>query len=134
MIRLPVLAGGVAIYLVARWIARRRRRAIVRLRDGGRVRLLSSVALLDGSGSGSDLLALEYVSALATPDPEELRMEARSILQTVGARSEYARCRTALVTPRQRGQRRADPAPRELTFSFHRGDPGSDWYPAEGVE
>ena len=71
MIRLPLLAGGLAVYLGARYLARRRARSVVRLRNGRKVRLVSSVALLNGSPG--DLLALEYLSALPAPAPEEVR-------------------------------------------------------------
>ena len=95
MVRLPYLVAGAAIFLAVRVLSRRQRN-IVRLRNGKQVKLLSSVALLDGS-DGS-LLALEYVSELRDPAPEELRLEARNLLQTVAARAEYATCRSALVS------------------------------------
>ena len=132
MIRLPLLAAGLAVYLGVRWLSRRRRGSVVRLRDGRKVRLVSSVALLNGSSS--DLLALEYLSALPDPALEELRLEARSLVQTVGGRSEYGGCRSAVVTARRRHQPPVDPASRELIFSFRRNDSGSDWYPTEGLE
>jgi hypothetical protein len=124
-----LLAGGVAIYLGARFLSRRRGKNIVRLRDGRRVRLQSSVALLDGSAG--NLLALEYVTALPEPAPEELRLEARSLVQTVGARAEYGPCRSAVVTAYPRVGRERERASGALTFSFRRGDSGSDWYPTE---
>ena len=127
MIRLPFLAAGLAIYLGVRFLSRRRDRSVIRLRDGRRVRLLSSVALLHGSAS--DLLALEYVSAASDPPQEELRLEARSLVQTVGARAEYASCRNAVVTVhRSRGL--SEPG---LTFAFHRAGSGSDWHPADDL-
>lgn len=123
MIRLPFLAAGLAVYLGLRLLARRRGRRTIRLRDGRRVRLLSSVALL--GGSASDLLALEYVSR--SPDPaDELGNEARSLVEAVGARAEYGSCRNAVVTVR----RRASPDS-GVTFSFRRGDTGSDWHPTD---
>jgi hypothetical protein len=131
LIRLPFLAGGLAIYLGLRFLSRRRRRGVIRLRDGRQVKLQSSVALLNASASS--LLALEYVSALPDPAPEELRLEARNLVQTVGARSQYAACRSAVVTARRQG-RHADPDPTALTFTFRRGDSESDWYPTEGLE
>lgn len=130
MIRLPLLAAGLAIYLGARFLSRRRRN-VVRLRNGRRIKLLSSVALLDGSEG--NLLALEYCSELPDPAPEELRLEARSLVQTVGARAEYATCRSALVSVRCPGERRAERFSQEVTFTFHREDSASDWYPADGL-
>lgn len=125
MIRLPFIAAGLAFYVGARYVSRRRRRGMVRLRDGRRVRLLSSVALL--GDSASDLLALEYVSLTPDPQPDDLGDEARSLVETVGARPEYASCRSAVVTVRRRAS--ADRGP---TFAFRRGDRGSDWHPADG--
>ncbi len=122
MIRLPFLAGGVALYLGVRFLSRRRGKNVVRLRDGRRVRLRSSVALL--SGSSSDLLALEYITAIAGAPPEELRLEARGLVQIVGSRAEFAACRSAVVTA----------VPVHLTFSFRRADAGTDWYPTTGAE
>ena|SRR5688572_8179046 len=127
--RLPLLAAGLAIYFGARFLSRRRRN-VVRLRNGRRVKLLSSVALIDGSGG--NLLALEYCSDLPDPAPEELRLEARSLVQTVGARAEYATCRSALVSVRRGGERRGRRTSQEIGFTFQREDPGSDWYPADG--
>lgn len=99
----------------------RRRQSIVRLRDGRRVRLSSSVALLGGS---SNLLALEYVTETADAPPEELRLEARGLAQIVGSRAQFAACRSAVVTA----------LPRRLTFSFRRADSGTDWYPTDDTE
>lgn len=132
MIGLPLLAGGLALYLGVRFLARRRSRNVIRLRNGRRVRLVSSVALL--SGSPSDLLALEYVSTAKEPGPEGLRLEAQNLVQTVGARAEYAACRSAVVTARPRGARGDDPAAQELIFTFRRGDPVSDWIPTEALD
>jgi hypothetical protein len=131
LIRLPILVAAVAIYFGARFLSARRQRNVVRLRNGRRIKLVSSVALLDGS-EGS-LLALEYLSELPDPDADELRVEARSLLQTVGARAEYATCRSALVSVR-RQEGHAGPESRQLTFTFLRGDSGADWVPADGVE
>ena len=131
MIRLPLLAAGLAIYLGARFLSRRRQRNVVRLRNGRRIELLSSVALLDGSDG--NLLALEYFSELADPAPDELRLEARSLVQTVAARAEYAACRSALVSVRRPGERRAERISQEVTFTFQRSDSGSEWYPADGL-
>ena len=130
MIRLPLLAAALAIYLGARFLSRRRQRNVVRLRNGRRITLLSSVALLDGS-DGS-LLALEYFSELPDPVPENLRLEAHSLLQAVGARAEYATCRAALVSVRRPGEPPAERISQEVTFTFQRGDSGSDWHPADG--
>ena len=127
--RLPLLAAGLAIYFGGRFLSRRRRN-VVRLRNGRRVKLLSSVALIDGSGG--NLLALEYCSDLPDPAPEELRLEARSLVQTVGARAEFATCRSALVSVRRAGERRARRISQEITFTFQREESGSSWYPADG--
>jgi hypothetical protein len=128
----PLLAAGLAIYVGARFLSRRRQRNVVRLREGGRVKLLSSVALLDGSDG--DLLALEYSSELHDPAPDQLRQEAHSLLRTVGARAQYATCRSALVSVwvRRQGERRTDPVAPEASFTGVRGAAGSDWYPADG--
>jgi hypothetical protein len=131
MIPLPFIAGGLAIGLGLRILARRRERSIVRLRDGRRVRLLSSVALMNGSAT--DLLALEYRTAMPDPAPEELGLEARSLVQTIGARAEYAACRTAVVTARP-ARRAVTRARADLSFSFRRGDSGLDWYPTERLD
>jgi hypothetical protein len=109
-----------AIYLGVRFLSSRRQRNVVRLRNGRRIKLLSSVALLDGSEG--DLLALEYVSELLDPTPDALRLEARNLVQTVAARAEHATCRSALVTVGR------------VTFTFLRGESGSDWYPANEPE
>jgi hypothetical protein len=128
---LPLLAAGLAIFFGARFLSRRRQRNVIRLRGGGRVRLLSAVALLDGSEG--DLLALEYSSELTDPAQDKLLHEARSLVRTVDARAEYATCRSALVSVWvRRGERRADPVSQESTFTFVRSDPGSDWHPADG--
>ena len=80
MIRPPLLAAALALYFGARFLlVRRRNRNVVRLRGGGTVKLLSSVALLNGSDG--DLLALEYLSELPEPAADNLRTEARSLLQ-----------------------------------------------------
>ena len=129
MIGLPLLAAGVAIYLSARYLVRRRRRNVVRLRSGGTVKLLSSVALLDGSDG--DLLALEYLTALPDPAPGELRIEARNLLQDVGSRWEYATCRSALVSVHRRGKGRTGPSSQEVTLTFLRQGAKADWYPAD---
>lgn len=131
MIRLPLLAGGLVIYLGLRSLWRGRGKNVVRLRDGRRVRLQSSVALLNGSAN--DLLALEYATALPDAAPEELRLEALSLVQTVGSRAEYQRCRSAVVTARSRGERRLS-SPKEHTFTFRRNEPGPDWYPTDGLD
>lgn len=120
MVPFPVLMAGVAIYLGVRFLSSRRRRNVVRLRNGRRIKLLSSVALLDGSDG--NLLALEYVSELRDPTPDALRLEARSLVQTVAARAEYATCRSALVSVAG------------VTLTFLRGESGSDWYPADEPE
>lgn len=115
MVRLPLVAGGLAIYVALRFLAGRRKRQFVRLADGRRVRLLSAVALLDGSAN--DLLALDYVPGVRSADPEALRLEAHRVLEAVSQRAEYARCSTAVVTARER------------VLTFRRGDAGWAWYP-----
>ena len=127
----PLLAAGLAVYVGARFLARGRW-SVIRLRGGGRVKLLSSVALIDGSEGG--LLALEYASELIDPAPDKLRQEAHNLVQTVGARAEYATCRSALVSVSvgRTGERATDIASQECTFAFDRGDSRSDWIPAEG--
>jgi hypothetical protein len=132
LIGLPFLAAGLAIYFGVRFLSRRRTRNVIRLRDGRRVRLLSSVALL--GGAASDLLALEYFSASPDQSPEALQHEALSLVQTVGARAEYATCQRAIVAVRRQGGRQAGPAAPELTFTFRRGDSGSDWNPTDGLQ
>lgn len=131
MISLPFIAAGLAIWLGVGLLARRQKRSIVRLRNGRQVRLLSSVALL--SGSATDLLALEYQTALPDLAPEELALEARSLVQALGARMEYAGCHTAVVTVRPMDQAAA-PGRAALTFSFRRGDSALDWYPIDRLD
>jgi hypothetical protein len=127
----PLLAAVLAVYFGARILSRRRQRNVVRLRGGGRVKLLSSVALLDGSEG--DLLALEYASELTDPTPDKLWQEARTLVQTVGSRAEYATCRSALVSAsvRRTGERGTDTVSQERTFTFARSDSGSGWQPAD---
>ena len=128
MTPLPLLAAGLAVFLGARVLARRRQKNVIRLRDGGRIKLLSAVALLDGSEG--DLLALEYASDLTDPPTGQLRHEALALVRTVGARTQYATCRSALVSVSAR--RSGERVSRESTFTFVRSDSGSDWYPADG--
>ena len=131
MIPLPLVATGLAIFLGARYLLRRWKRNVVRLRNGGTVKLLSSVALLDGSDG--DLLALEYLTALPDPSPGELRIEARNLLQDVGSRWEYATCRSALVSVHRRGEGRTGPSSQEVTLTFLRQGAEADWYPTDGA-
>ena len=132
MSRLPYLAAVLALYLGARFLAHRRNRSTIRLRDGRRVKLISSVALLDGSPG--DLLALEYSSPLPERPPEEVQREALSLVETVGARAQYATCRAAVVAVRRQGRRNDESGDAELTFTFRRGDSSTGWYPTEGLE
>jgi len=132
LFRLPYLAAVLALYLGVRLIAGRRSRSTIRLRDGRRVKLISSVALLHGSPG--DLLALEYSSPLPDGAPEEVQREALSLVETVGARAQYATCRAAIVAVRRAGGRRRDPASVELTFTFRRADSENGWYPTEALE
>lgn len=104
----------------------------MRLRDGHRVTLVSSVALV--GDSAGDLLALEYVSFLRAPTPQELRQEASSLVDTVGARASYAGCRLAVVTVRGGRAREGDTSSPEPTFTFRRVDAGSGWVPAENPD
>ena len=82
--RLPLFMAGVAIYFAGRFLSGRRQRNVVRLRNGRRIKLLSSVALLDGSDG--DLLALEYVSELRDPTPGEVSRALQTV-STVAIRS-----------------------------------------------
>jgi hypothetical protein len=115
LVRLPWVAGGLAIYVALRFLAGRRKRQFVRLADGRRVRLLSAVALLNGSPN--DLLALDYVPGVRSSDPEALRLEAHRVLEAVAQRAEYAGCTTAVVTARER------------VLMFRRDEAGRVWYP-----
>jgi hypothetical protein len=130
--RLPFLAAVLTVYLGVRYLTRLRSRSTIRLRDGRRVKLISSVALLDGSPG--DLLALEYSSPLPAGTSEEVQGEALSLVETVGARSQYATCRSAVVAVRRAGGLGGDPANAELTFTFRRDDSASGWYPTAGLE
>jgi hypothetical protein len=120
LVRLPVLMAGVAIFFGVRFLSSRRQRNVVRLRNGRRIKLLSSGAVLDGTDG--DLLALEYVPELRDPTPDVLKLEAGNLVQTVAARAEYATCRSALVSVGR------------VTFTFLRGDSGSEWYHADEPE
>lgn len=132
MLRLPIIAGGLVVYFAARAIARRRARTLVRLRDGRRVKLLSSVALV--TGEPSDLLALEYRSRLPQSDTEAMNREARSLLEAVGGRAPYTGCRSALVTVRPKGSMRKEAGFREQVFAFRRGEAGAEWQPTAALE
>lgn len=131
MFGIPLLAGGFALYLTLRFLVRRGGRERVRLPDGRRLRLLSSVAL---KGSACDLLALEYVSTLSSSAAAALRAEARGLLQAVADRPEYAACTTAMVTARGPGARQVGPAPRDRVFTFRRAGAGAEWSSAEGLD
>jgi hypothetical protein len=132
LIRLPYIAVGLALYFGIRFLAHRRSRSTIRLRDGRRVKLISSVALLHGSPG--DLLALEYSSPLPAGVPEEIRQEALSLVETIGARAQYASCRAAVVAVRRETRNSEDSPNTELTFTFRRGDSELGWYPTEGLE
>jgi hypothetical protein len=132
LFRLPYLAAALALYFGVRFLAHRRSRSTIRLRDGRRVKLISSVALLDGSPG--DLLALEYSTPLPQGAPEEVQREAHSLVETLGARAQYATCRAAVVAVRRGGGFSSDPATAELTFTFRRRDSDSGWYPTDGLE
>jgi hypothetical protein len=132
LVRIPLLAGSLALYLALRFLVRRGGRDRVRLPDGRRLRLLSSVALL--KGSACDLLALEYVSTLSSSDAVALRAEARGLLRAVADRPEYAVCTSAMVTARAPGARQVGPAPRDRVFAFRRAGAGAEWSPAEGLD
>jgi hypothetical protein len=132
LFRLPYLAAALALYLGIRFIAHRRSRSTIRLRDGRRVKLISSVALLDGSPG--DLLALEYSSPLPEGSQEEVQREAQSLVELIGARAQYATCRCAVVAVRREGRSSNDPASAELTFTFRRGESKFGWYPTDGLE
>lgn len=132
MFPLPWLAGGLAIYLGARLLSRRRNRSLVRLRDGRRVTLVSAVALVEGSAD--DLLALEYLSDLPGGNKEMLRLEAAGLVQIVGARAAYAACRSAVVTTRPRRSLGQGTVAEEQVFTFRRADSGRDWYPTDALD
>ncbi|HWB40426.1 MAG TPA: hypothetical protein VG500_04160 [Gemmatimonadales bacterium] len=132
MLRLPIIAGGLVVYFAARAIARRRAQTLVRLRDGRRVKLLSSVALVNGDPS--DLLALEYRSRVPESDTEAMTREARSLLEAVARRAEYAGCRSALVTVRPKGRGKESAGIREQVFAFRRGQAGAEWQPTAALE
>jgi hypothetical protein len=128
----PWFAGTVSILLAVRYIARRLDPTIVILPDGRRLKRLSSIALLNRTTG--HLLALEYRSALPTPDPEDLQREAHAFLQAVAAKPAYAKCRTAAVTARTTGENQDGSAPRGRVFAFRRDDTDSDWYPVPRTE
>jgi hypothetical protein len=128
----PWFAGTVSLLLAVRYIARRFDPTIVTLPDGRRLKRLSSIALLNRSTG--HLLALEYRSALTTPDPEELQREAHAFLQAVAAKPAYTECRTATVTARLTGENQDIPAPRGRVFEFRRDETDSRWYPTLRAE
>jgi hypothetical protein len=132
LFRFSYLAAALALYVGVRFIAHRRSRSTIRLRDGRRVKLISSVALLDGSPG--DLLALEYSSPLPEGAPEEAQREAQSLVELIGARAQYSTCRSAVVAVRREGRSPGDPAPAELTFTFRRGESEFAWHPTDGLE
>jgi hypothetical protein len=132
LFRLPYLAAALALYFGVRFLAHRRSRSTIRLRDGRRVKLISSVALLDGSPG--DLLAVEYSSPLPVGAPEEVQREAQSLVEMIGARAQYATCRAAVVAVRRQGGSSSHPATAELTFTFRRDGSKSGWYPTDGLE
>jgi hypothetical protein len=132
MIRVPFIIGGFAVYLAIKYLGRRVDPMRVRLPDGRRVKLLSSVAILNPSACR--LLTFEYLSGLVGPKQEDVRDEALSFLQTVADKPEYARCLEATVTVRLIGEDLKAPAPAGRTLSFQRDDTGATWSHVERVE
>jgi hypothetical protein len=132
VIRVPFILGGLAVYLALKYMGRRVDPMRITLPDGRRVKLLSSVAILNTSACR--LLTFEYRSGLIAPGPDDVREEALSFLETVAARPEYARCREATVTVRLMGEDLAAPAPAGRVVSFQRADTDAAWTPLQRVE
>jgi hypothetical protein len=126
MIRLPFILGGLAVYLAVQYVARRRDPMRLTLSDGRRVKLLSSVAILNDASCRA--LTFEYLSGLVRPSAEDIRDEALSFLQTAADRPEYRRCRDASVTVRLIGEDPTSPPPAGRTLAFRRDDADSEWY------
>lgn len=132
MIRITWILAGFAMYLAANYVARRRDPMRITLSDGRRVKLLSSVAILNPSSCR--FLTFEYLSGLAAPQPDDLRDEALIFLRTVAARPEYARCLDATVTVRLAGEDHTAPAPADRILGFCRENADSAWHPVERSE
>jgi len=132
MIRIAWIIGGFAMYLAANYLARRGDPMRITLPDGRRVKLLSSVAILNASSCR--FLTFEYLSGLAAPQPDDVRDEALLFLNTVAAKPEYTRCLDATVTVRLPGENHTAPAPPSRILGFCREDARSAWYPVERAE
>lgn len=132
MIHLPWIAATFALGLAIRYMGRRSEQRTIRLPDGRRLHLLSSVALLNGPTY--HLLALEYVSALATPDLKLLEGEALALLQTVVAKPEHALCMAATVTAHLSEDHGEMPVLQPHVFSFRRQQAGADWQSVPKLE
>lgn len=126
MIRLPVVAGILAAWFAVRYLVQRFNPRLVKLSHGRRVKLLSALALRDGSTCR--VLALEYVSRVTDPTPNDLEQESLGLLRAVSARPENAGCREALITVRLRGEDPRLPAPDGRVLAFRRFDINSAWY------
>jgi hypothetical protein len=132
VIRVPFILGGLAVYLALKYMGRRVDPMRVTLPDGRRVKLLSSVAILNASACR--LLTFEYRSGLIAPSHEDVGDEALIFLQTVAARAEYARCLEATVTVRLIGEHPSTPAPAGRVLSFRRAATDAAWTPLDHVE
>lgn len=118
--------------LAYRYLARHWRRKRTRLPDGRSFELLSAITLR--GGSAWQLLALEYVSELPTPEPERLRDEAHAVLEAVAASPEFARCLEATVTVRSPRPNRAAAAAWKQVFGFQRRNTAAAWESAPTSE
>jgi hypothetical protein len=125
---LPWFAGTLVLGLAYRYLTRRRRGRRIRLPDGRSLELVSAVTLR--SGPAWHLLALEYVSGLASSDQEALRGEARDVLRAAASWPEFAQCREATITVNLRSADRTAVARRTHVFGFHRPDTEAAWEPA----
>ena len=128
MTPLPWFAGTLVLGLAYRYLTRRRRGRRIRLPDGRSLELLSAITLR--SGPAWHLLALEYVSALASSDHEALRDEAHDVLRVAASWPEFAQCREATITAHLEGGDRTAVARPKHVFGFHRPDTAAAWEPA----
>jgi hypothetical protein len=118
--------GAAVVVVVAVWyLAREADATRVRLPDGRDFKLISSIAMFDGSACR--MLTFEYISALAPAERERLQHEAGEFLQAVAADSRYNRCKVATVSARLPGEKPDVPMPWERVFTFERNEPGVRW-------
>ena len=129
LIPIPFVVGGLAAYFTYRYVAGRRDPTRIELSDGRRVKLVSSVAILNPPSYR--LLTFEYLSGLVSPTPADIRDEAQDFLQTVAVKREYAKCRDATVTVRLLGKDHAAPVPASRILTFQRDAADSPWLPAK---